>query len=442
MLVKMIELLGGGDNKDEGALVLEDPSVDEMNVSLAPGNNLRIKSEEQKENEKSVKESVFLTAVDEDEADDGLAPGDPSELVPARSFIKKSAARQYESAIRAEAEKKRASKLEELSEGPGAAKGSKAARKKAQDEWLKEAGKPINNLHPPTHVEGEGLCARSSGAAHPGLPQVRLSKVFVWFVVIARAPGRREAWGLPFRRASPSCRYVAAGRSAWTPVVILVMMGPAAARRAAPPHKHTKIRESPGLRTAPRRPEHHLQSRPRGSLKSDGRNLASEGEAAFAAGGAAAAPRSKARRAALSPYPSRTMASPAPRAAAGAAQAPGPVHPHLLPPGTIVALPDGQVAVLQQPRPGLAPPGFVPLPVPPPTRARRRGRRAVGLPPERRRAGSRPSCASSTSSPTGPGRSCPGRAAATSCASRTRAPSRPRSAPSTSGTATGRPSRA
>ena len=37
-------------------------------------------------------------AVDEDEADDGLAPGDPSELVPARSFIKKSAARQYESA--------------------------------------------------------------------------------------------------------------------------------------------------------------------------------------------------------------------------------------------------------------------------------------------------------------------------------------------------------
>jgi len=63
------------------------------------------------------------------------------------------------------------------------------------------------------------------------------------------------------------------------------------------------------------------------------------------------------------------MASPAPRAAAGAAQGPGPVHPHLLPPGTIVALPDGQVAVLQQPRPGLAPPGFVPLPVPPPTRA-------------------------------------------------------------------------
>ena len=29
MLVKMIELLGGGDNKHEGALVLEDPSVDE-----------------------------------------------------------------------------------------------------------------------------------------------------------------------------------------------------------------------------------------------------------------------------------------------------------------------------------------------------------------------------------------------------------------------------
>ena len=80
------------------------------------------------------------------------------------------------------------------------------------------------------------------------------------------------------------------------------------------------------------------------------------------------APRSKARRAALSPYPSGKMASPGPRAAAGAAQAPGPVHPHLLPPGTIVALPDGQVAVLQQPRPGLAPPGFVPLP-PPPTRA-------------------------------------------------------------------------
>merc|ERR1719240_1754920 len=88
MLVKMIELLGGGDKETEGALVLEDPSVDEMNVSLAPGNNLRIKSEEQKENEKSVKESVFLTAVDEDEADDGLAPGDPSELVPARSFIR------------------------------------------------------------------------------------------------------------------------------------------------------------------------------------------------------------------------------------------------------------------------------------------------------------------------------------------------------------------
>ena len=163
MLVKMIELLGGGDNKDEGALVLEDPSVDEMNVSLAPGNNLRIQSEEQKENEKSVKESVFLTAVDEDEADDGLAPGDPSELVPARSFIKKSAARQYESAIRAEAEKKRASKLEELSEGPGAAKGSKAARKKAQDEWLKEAGKPINNLHPLPMSKVKG-CAQDRAA--------------------------------------------------------------------------------------------------------------------------------------------------------------------------------------------------------------------------------------------------------------------------------------
>ena len=63
------------------------------------------------------------------------------------------------------------------------------------------------------------------------------------------------------------------------------------------------------------------------------------------------------------------MASPAPRAAAaGTPQPQGPVHPHLLPPGTVVALPDGQVAVLQQPRPGLAPPGFVPLP-PPPTRA-------------------------------------------------------------------------
>eukprot|EP00661_Eupelagonemidae_sp_cell13_P001959 gene1959-2639_t len=134
-----------------------------MNVSLAPGNNLRIKSEEQKENEKSVKESVFLTAVDEDEADDGLAPGDPSELVPARSFIKKSAARQYESAIRAEAEKKRASKLEELSEGPGAAKGSKAARKKAQDEWLKEAGKPINNLHPLPMSKVKG-CAQDRAA--------------------------------------------------------------------------------------------------------------------------------------------------------------------------------------------------------------------------------------------------------------------------------------
>merc|ERR1711939_1162061 len=153
----------GGDKETEGALVLEDPSVDEMNVSLAPGNNLRIKSEEQKENEKSVKESVFLTAVDEDEADDGLAPGDPSELVPARSFIKKSAARQYESAIRAEAEKKRASKLEELSEGPGAAKGSKAARKKAQDEWLKEAGKPINNLHPLPMSKVKG-CAQDRAA--------------------------------------------------------------------------------------------------------------------------------------------------------------------------------------------------------------------------------------------------------------------------------------
>ena len=163
MLVKMIELLGGGDKETEGALVLEDPSVDEMNVSLAPGNNLRIKSEEQKENEKSTKESVFLTAVDEDEADDGLAPGDPSELVPARSFIKKSAARQYESAIRAEAEKKRASKLEELSEGPGAAKGSKAARKKAQDEWLKEAGKPINNLHPLPMSKVKG-CAQDRAA--------------------------------------------------------------------------------------------------------------------------------------------------------------------------------------------------------------------------------------------------------------------------------------
>ena len=163
MLVKMIELLGGGDKEAEGALVLEDPSVDEMNVSLAPGNNLRIKSEEQKENEKSTKESVFLTAVDEDEADDGLAPGDPSELVPARSFIKKSAARQYESAIRAEAEKKRASKLEELSEGPGAAKGSKAARKKAQDEWLKEAGKPINNLHPLPMSKVKG-CAQDRAA--------------------------------------------------------------------------------------------------------------------------------------------------------------------------------------------------------------------------------------------------------------------------------------
>ena len=202
MLVKMIELLGGGDNKDEGALVLEDPSVDEMNVSLAPGNNLRIKSEEQKENEKSVKESVFLTAVDEDEADDGLAPGDPSELVPARSFIKKSAARQYESAIRAEAEKKRASKLEELSEGPGAAKGSKAARKKAQDEWLKEAGKPINNLHPLTHVEGEGLCARPSGAAHPGLPQVRLSKGWV----LVASPARR-ALGVSLRPGSAGPRH-------------------------------------------------------------------------------------------------------------------------------------------------------------------------------------------------------------------------------------------
>merc|ERR1712078_395794 len=151
------------DKETEGALVLEDPSVDEMNVSLAPGNNLRIKSEEHKENEKSTKESVFLTAVDEDEADDGLAPGDPSELVPARSFIKKSAARQYESAIRAEAEKKRASKLEELSEGPGAAKGSKAARKKAQDEWLKEAGKPINNLHPLPMSKVKG-CAQDRAA--------------------------------------------------------------------------------------------------------------------------------------------------------------------------------------------------------------------------------------------------------------------------------------
>ena len=132
-------------------------------MSLAPGNNLRIKSEEQKENEKSTKESVFLTAVDEDEADDGLAPGDPSELVPASSFIKKSAARQYESAIRAEAEKKRASKLEELSEGPGAAKGSKAARKKAQDEWLKEAGKPINNLHPLPMSKVKG-CAQDRAA--------------------------------------------------------------------------------------------------------------------------------------------------------------------------------------------------------------------------------------------------------------------------------------
>merc|ERR1712072_1157604 len=103
MLVKMIELLGGGDKETEGALVLEDPSVDEMNVSLAPGNNLRKVGGAEGEREKSTKESVFLTAVDEDEADDGLAPGDPSELVPARSFIKKSAARQYESAIRAEA---------------------------------------------------------------------------------------------------------------------------------------------------------------------------------------------------------------------------------------------------------------------------------------------------------------------------------------------------
>ena len=96
-------------------------------------------------------------------ASDGLAPGDPSELVPARSFIKKSAARQYESAIRAEAEKKRASKLEELSEGPGAAKGSKAARKKAQDEWLKEAGKPINNLHPLPMSKVKG-CAQDRAA--------------------------------------------------------------------------------------------------------------------------------------------------------------------------------------------------------------------------------------------------------------------------------------
>ena len=245
MLVKMIELLGGGDNKDEGALVLEDPSVDEMNVSLAPGNNLRIKSEEQKENEKSVKESVFLTAVDEDEADDGLAPGDPSELVPARSFIKKSAARQYESAIRAEAEKKRASKLEELSEGPGAAKGSKAARKKAQDEWLKEAGKPINNLHPLPHVEGEGLCARSSGAAHPGLPQVRLSKG------LGLASPARRALGVSrprFRRVHASATWYAASR---TPLL--------RRRRRAPRGTTTQTHQNPrvpeALRTAPRRPE-------------------------------------------------------------------------------------------------------------------------------------------------------------------------------------------
>ena len=48
-------------------------------------------------------------------------------------------------------------------EGPGAAKGSKAARKKAQDEWLKEAGKPINNLHPLPMSKVKG-CAQDRAA--------------------------------------------------------------------------------------------------------------------------------------------------------------------------------------------------------------------------------------------------------------------------------------
>ena len=78
-----------------------------------------------------------------------------------------------------------------------------------------------------------------------------------------------------------------------------------------------------------------------------------------------------------------------------------------------------------------------------PRRARRRrGRRAAGRPRERRRAGSRPLSGSSTSLLIDLAPWCPGRAAGMFCASRTRAPLQVRSAPSTSGTATGRPSRA
>ena len=149
LLVKMIELLGQG---EKDALVIAEP-VEDLNMTLAPGNNLRIRSEEQ------TRETTFITAgaLDEDEADDGLAAqADPTQIVPGRSFIKKSAARQSEAALRTAQEAKRAKNLEELSEGPGATQGSKAARKKAQDENLRRISQPINNLHPPPMSKVKG----------------------------------------------------------------------------------------------------------------------------------------------------------------------------------------------------------------------------------------------------------------------------------------------